>query len=125
MLKDQKDSFDGLFDFIKGNRQLTISYIKELHASLLRSQETAEGRDMVGRSFNIPIIKGDWRKRENFPVRDGIKYVYCYPEHVQSEMDRLLQIHNHHIQTGVSSEVQAAWLHHRFTQIHPFQDGNG
>lgn len=23
------------------------------------------------------------------------------------------------------SEVKAAWLHHRFTQIHPFQDGNG
>jgi len=22
-------------------------------------------------------------------------------------------------------EVKAAWLHHRFTQIHPFQDGNG
>jgi Fic family protein len=21
--------------------------------------------------------------------------------------------------------VEAAWLHHRFTQIHPFQDGNG
>jgi Fic family protein len=21
--------------------------------------------------------------------------------------------------------VQAAWLHHRFTQIHPFADGNG
>jgi len=21
-------------------------------------------------------------------------------------------------------EIEAAWLHHRFTQIHPFQDGN-
>jgi Fic family protein len=21
--------------------------------------------------------------------------------------------------------LKAAWLHHRFTQIHPFQDGNG
>jgi len=40
-------------------------------------------------------------------------------------MDRLLQLHNHHIQDGVAGEVQAAWLHHRFTQIHPFQDGNG
>lgn len=24
-----------------------------------------------------------------------------------------------------SPEVRSAWLHHRFTQIHPFQDGNG
>ncbi len=125
MLKDQKDSYDDLFAFIKEDRQLTTSYVKELHASLLRSQETAEGRDIFGRSLNIPIIKGDWKKREKFPVRDGVKYVYCSPEHVQSEMDRLLQLHNHHIQDGVSGEVQAAWLHHRFTQIHPFQDGNG
>ena len=29
---------------------------------------------------------------------------------------------NHH---DVAPEVEAAWLHHRFTQIHPFQDGNG
>ena len=28
-------------------------------------------------------------------------------------------------QAGVPVEVQAAWLHYRFTQIHPFQDGNG
>ncbi len=26
---------------------------------------------------------------------------------------------------GVCAEVEAAWLHHRFAQIHPFQDGNG
>ena len=25
----------------------------------------------------------------------------------------------------LAPEVSAAWLHHRFIQIHPFQDGNG
>ena len=34
-------------------------------------------------------------------------------------------MHAHHDAGGVPAEVQAAWLHHRFTQIHPFQDGNG
>jgi hypothetical protein len=38
-------------------------------------------------------------------------------------MDQLVAMFNAH--TGVSAEVNAAWLHHRFTQIHPFQDGNG
>jgi len=125
LLRDQKDSFDGLFDFIKGNRPLTTSYVKELHASLLRSHEMAEGIDRFGRCTETPIVKGDWKIHENFPVRNGIKYMYCPPEHVQSEMERLLQMHSHHLQTGISIEVQAAWLHHRFTQIHPFQDGNG
>ncbi len=40
-------------------------------------------------------------------------------------MDRLIDMHADHIKTEVPTEVQAAWLHHRFTQIHPFQDGNG
>jgi hypothetical protein len=34
-------------------------------------------------------------------------------------------LHNEHVEQQVSPEVEAAWLHHRFTQIHPFQDGNG
>ena len=25
----------------------------------------------------------------------------------------------------VPAQIEAAWLHHAFTQIHPFQDGNG
>jgi hypothetical protein len=40
-------------------------------------------------------------------------------------MDRLIVFHQRHIDCGVTPEVAAAWLHHRFTQIHPFQDGNG
>jgi hypothetical protein len=40
-------------------------------------------------------------------------------------MDRLVAMHLEHSQTGVAVEVEAAWFHHRFTQIHPFQDGNG
>lgn len=125
LLRDQKNTFDGLFDFVKSERRLTTSYIKELHAALLRSQETTEGLDAIGRHIDIPLIKGAWKKQENYPVRHGVKYAYCPPEQVASEMDRLIDLHSCHVRDGVPSEVQAAWLHHRFTQIHPFQDGNG
>ncbi|MGI0015875.1 MAG: Fic family protein, partial [Nitrososphaera sp.] len=37
--------------------------------------------------------------------------------------DRLAGFHRTH--GNIPPEVSAAWLHHRFTQIHPFQDGNG
>jgi Fic family protein len=40
-------------------------------------------------------------------------------------MDRLVALHLEHDGASVPPEVEAAWLHHRFTQIHPFQDGNG
>jgi len=37
----------------------------------------------------------------------------------------LVRLSNEHRSAGIPAEVEAAWLHHRFTQIHPFQDGNG
>ena len=40
-------------------------------------------------------------------------------------MDRLIELHREHQIGEIPPEVEAAWLHHRFTQIHPFQDGNG
>jgi Fic family protein len=125
ILRDQKDALDGVFDFVKDNRALSTSYIKELHAALLRSQGTTEGVDSQGRYVDVLLIKGQWKTQPNYPTRDGVTYTYCPPEHVGSEMDRLVQLHADHAANAVPSDVQAAWLHHRFTQIHPFQDGNG
>ncbi|MFB9985338.1 Fic family protein [Mesorhizobium kowhaii] len=125
LLRDQKDALDGVFDFVSSKRALSVSYIKELHAALLRSQDFTEGVDAQGHLVELPLIKGDWKEQANYPVRDGVTFAYCAPEHVASEMDRLVAIHAQQIKDKVPSEVQAAWLHHRFTQIHPFQDGNG
>ena len=40
-------------------------------------------------------------------------------------MENLIKMHHGHISENIPPEVEAAWLHHRFSQIHPFQDGNG
>lgn len=125
LLRDQKDALDGVFDFVKSDRSLSASYIKELHAALLRSQDTTEGIDAHGNHVDVPLIKGAWKTQANYPVREGITFTYCSPEQVGSEMDRLIEMHADHVARSVPSDVQAAWLHHRFTQIHPFQDGNG
>jgi len=125
LLRDQKDALDGVFDFVKSERVLSTSYIKELHAALLRSQLTTEGVDSQGCHVDIPLIKGDWKALDNHPERDGVKYLYCPAEQVASEMDRMCAMHDAHIEEKIPVEIQAAWLHHRFTQIHPFQDGNG
>lgn len=125
LLRDQKDALEGVFDFIKQHRPLSTSYIKELHHCLVRSQETSDALDPSGRHLEIPLLKGEWKMQPNFPSRGGIQFAYCPPEHVASEMDRLVQIHTTHSAEGVPPEVEAAWLHHRVSQIHPFQDGNG
>lgn len=51
---------------------------------------------------------------------------YCPPEHVDAEMDRLTTwFEELEQQQQFHPVVHAAWLHHRFVQIHPFADGNG
>jgi hypothetical protein len=40
-------------------------------------------------------------------------------------MAALIQFYQGLENRGVKPIVRSAWLHHRFTQIHPFQDGNG
>ena len=102
-----------------------IRDIKELHAVLLRSQDSTEGVDSQGRHVQMPLVRGNWKMQENYPVRNGVRYTYCPPEQTASEMDRLVDIHASQVERKIPSEVRAAWLHHRFTQIHPFQDGNG
>ncbi|MCA8975532.1 MAG: Fic family protein [Planctomycetes bacterium] len=126
ILRDHQAVAEGLFAFVAGRRELTTSYIKELHAALLRHQETAEGVDQHGVRREIPLIRGDYKEQPNNPgdpETGEILHHYCPPEHVASEMERLVQMHRDH--SGIPFEVEAAWLHHRFTQIHPFQDGNG
>ncbi len=124
MIEDHKEAVEGVFDFVKGGRSLSTFYVKELHALMTRHQETVEGIDALGKKVTVLLYQGQYKLQPNNPVRpDGELHEYCPPEQVASEMDRLIDLHGAH--SGVAPEVEAAWLHHRFTRIHPFQDGNG
>lgn len=126
ILKDQESVLDGIFDFIAHKRDLSTSFIKELHQVLTRHQDTVVAQNGFGNKFHVSLIKGAWKKQPNNPTRqNGELHEYCPPEHVDAEMDRLISLHQQHLRQGVPPEVEASWLHHRFTQIHPFVDGNG
>lgn len=126
LLRDQEAALEMLFAHVKDERPLTGSAIKEWHALLTRHQATATGIDPFGNRVEIPLRRGEWKIRPNNPRRpDGHVHEYCPPEQVQSEMDRLLAFHESHRDLDLAPEVEAAWLHHEFVRIHPFQDGNG
>lgn len=126
MIRDHEHVIEGLFDFVGQKRVLSTSYIKEVHQALTLHQESVDGMDQFGNRQKTPLLRGAWKTRPNNPSRpDGSIHEYCPPEHVTSEMDRLIAMHLGHQAAKVPPEVEAAWLHHRFTQIHPFQDGNG
>lgn len=123
-LGDNFEAIDFIFDFVKNDRQLSVGYIKELHSLITRHQDSTEAIDQFGNRVSITLLKGQFKSSPNNPMRDGIVYSYCPPEQVESEMDNLINIFNHEL-GNVHILIKAAFLHHAFVQIHPFQDGNG
>ncbi|MGB0563669.1 MAG: Fic family protein [Spirulinaceae cyanobacterium] len=127
LIQDQEAAIEGLFDFVGGQRTLSTFYIKQLHQLLTQNQKSTSALNPVtGKIQQIQLIRGDWKRQPNNPLRpDGTVYEYCPPEQIQSEMEQLISLHHEHQSQSVPPEIEAAWLHHRFAQIHPFQDGNG
>lgn len=132
ILKDQTDALDWVFEFVKSERSLSVFFIKELHALLTKHQEHITVQTPDGRTEKRPfLLKGTWKEQPNNPKQpDGTIFHYCPPEQVQQEMDNLVAWYKQYAEGSedaapVTPEVLAAWLHHRFVLIHPFQDGNG
>ena len=127
MIRDHDLAIDGLYAYIASNMPLTRGYLQELHKVLTAHQHEVEAVTMEGMPIAVSLLRGEWKKWPNNPSRRDSSWLheYCPPEHVEIEVEHLIAWHRNHESVGVCPEVSSAWLHHRFTQIHPFQDGNG
>lgn len=124
MLRDQEAAIQLVMDCVAGQRSLTRGVVHELHAILTQHQDTTTAIDEFGHRLEIPLIRGKLKELPNNPRRpDGSIHEYCPPVHVEAEMENLLAWLARY--TADDPVIVAAWLHHRFTQIHPYQDGNG
>ena len=125
-LRAQFDSLGMVIDFVRDDRDLSPSFIKELHQALTRTQDTYTATDTLGRTFEAHLPKGEWKRLPNHVLlEDNTLLEYAPPEQVASEIDRLIAMWKDLQTEQAHPIVKAAWLHHRFVQIHPFADGNG
>ena len=126
ILNDHQDSIESVNYWIEQGRPLTKSFILALHSQILSSQDTHTAVNQFGNRFEATLQKGEFKTQPNNPTRsDGSVHEYCPPEQVESELDNLLSMYDRYDSEGYHPLLLAAWLHHRFTQIHPFADGNG
>lgn len=125
-LKDHFDAIDFVFDIVKQDRPITKGFILQLHQLITQHQNTTDAVDSLGNLVQIALLKGQFKKFDNNPKRsDGTVYLYCPPIHVDAEIDKLISIYIDLEGKKVKPVIISAWFHHAFTQIHPFQDGNG
>ena len=128
ILRDHQDAAEGVYLEIREGKPISRSSIRQIHSVFARHQPTYRAVDRFGRWFDAELHRGEFKRLPNNPARnDGTVHEYCPPEHVDSELDSLLEWYDQY-QKAIDVYhpiLSGAWLHHRFTQIHPFQDGNG
>lgn len=125
LINDHLEIVEGLFGYIKGEEPLSEYFIRGLQAQFTAHQDYTDAVTESGNLIRVTLIKGEYKTLPNNPRRpDGVVHSYCPPEHTKDEMESLVRMYRE-AETIYSPEVKSAWLHHRFTQIHPFQDGNG
>lgn len=126
ILDAHRAALNGIFAYVRGDRPLSTSYIKEMHVALTETQQWMDVVDSLGRPAKVEMPHGQWKIHPNNPTRaDGTTFLYCPPEQVAGQVEALVSIYQGYQDALLAPEVVAAWLHHAFTQIHPFQDGNG
>lgn len=98
------------------DRPISVQFIRELHAILLRDVRGADLQPGAFRSGQNWIGQGGGIERA--------RYVPPPPEHVQSLLDDLVQfIGNPPVE--IPPLVRIAMVHYQYEAIHPFLDGNG
>ena len=65
IISAHEDALEGLFAFVKGERSVTTGYIKELHAALLRYQDTFVVADPTGQELQKELSKGMYKTLPN------------------------------------------------------------
>lgn len=124
IIRSQYDALEFLAEAAREGRDVSVSLIKELHVALTRRQATYTATGPTGLVFQATLHHGQWKTQANHVTRpDGSRLEYTPPEHVASQMDELVLLYRE--TEGEDPLVRAAWLHHRFVRIHPFEDGNG
>lgn len=123
-IRSQYAALEYLTELAQAGNDISVMAVRELHQIITRNQPTYEARDSLGRTVRRPLRHGEWKQYPNHVWRpDGSILEYTPPEQVQSEMERLVELHRQ--AHDAHPLVHSAWLHHQFIRIHPFEDGNG
>ncbi len=124
IIQSQFDALEYLATVARGKRPLTVQLIRELHQLITRHQATYSATDQFGNRIETELHHGEWKRLPNHVRRsDGSVLQYTPPEQVEQQVQILVELYGK--MDGEHPVVRAAWLHHRFICIHPFEDGNG
>ncbi len=111
----------------RNDKPLTLSFIRQLHATLLREDYEAHRQLLGGENVSYTVHAGQYKTRPNSVMTPaGELFHYASPEETPALMTDLVDWYNDTERAATMTPVElAALFHYRYIRIHPFEDGNG
>ena len=127
-LKGHDEAIDYMAAVIRQNDPLTEAALRELHKLLLGKEPyRVPAQTSDGQATRKEIVPGRYKVQPNHvETVTGKVHYYATPEETPAQMHSLMDwYHQVENESKLHSLVVATEFHHRFTAIHPFDDGNG
>lgn len=125
-IKGHNEAIQFMLQLIKENRPFSESDIKDLHKIILVEPYYSKTISPDGIEFQKEIKVGQYKTSPNHvKTISGDIHYYTNPENVPYEMNQLLEWYREAENENLHPVVLSAIFHHKFTAIHPFDDGNG
>lgn len=123
--EDSLAGYEVVLDVVTTNRPITETWVRDLHATLLASQDTYDVFTPVGMQART-LPKGEYKKYPNSPsLPGGATHSYAPVEDTGPEMHRFIEELRSPEFRSAHPVLQASYAHYAFVSIHPFSDGNG
>jgi Fic family protein len=121
----QLSAYDFVLDFATREVPVAEAWIRVLHEELCRAQATYKVDTLAGPQHH-ELKKGHYKEQPNHVrLASGSLHSYAPVHETAVEMQRLIAEMRTDGFTRSHPVLQAAYAHHAFACIHPFQDGNG
>lgn len=126
-IRGHNEAISFLTSLVKDSRDLTEADIRDLHKMILVEPYSTAAQTPDGQQTSKTILLGEYKKMPNHvKTPTGEIHYYATPEDVPVLMRQLVDWYNEAQQNeAIHPSVLAAFFHHRFVAIHPFDDGNG
>ncbi len=126
-IKGHNEGIDYLMHFIQNRDQLSEKVIRELHAMILVEPYSNPAQTPDGQQVEKRVTLGAYKTMPNHvKTPTGEIHYYATPEETPAKMTDLVDwLRDHQQKNDLHPLLLAATFHHRFVEIHPFDDGNG
>lgn len=123
--RNHAEAIELLYEFIRDERPISESLLKELNALLLAGVTYTKAIDQFGSPTRRPATPGQYKTLPNTVLKpDGTIHEYVAPIRVAEEMEYLCWWIDAHLNQQ-HPVITSAVAHYNFVRVHPFDDGNG